>query len=372
MNILHAIDTTGPGGAETVLVELACRTAARGHGTRVALVGHGWVHDAVRAAGIEPDLVPGQGTSWSIAYLHALVRLIRRYHIDVIHSHLFGSNVYCSLAGRLTGTPVVATFHGEVDIGATDRRARLKARLIDAGPNTIAFVSHALRRHMVEHLGLSAGRCVTVHNGIDPAAYADVAPAPLRAELGLPDDTVLIGALGNIRPAKGYDILLEAARHLADLPVALVIAGEGERNGLLGELLARRRELGLEGSVHFIGYRSDKAAFLHALDAFVLSSTSEGLPLAPLEAMACGIPVVATNVGGVPEIIEDRVTGLLVAPRDPAALAAGLHELTATPALGHELARHAGRRVRETFSIEAMVGAYENLYGTPTPAEKCA
>lgn len=369
MNILHAIDTTGPGGAETVLVELARRTAARGHRSHMALVGHGWVYDSVRAAGLEPDLVPGKGTSWSIAYLRALVRLIRRHRIDVIHSHLFGSNVYCSLAGRLTGTPVVATFHGEVDIGVVDRRARLKARLIDAGPNTIAFVSHALRRHMVERLGLSATRCITVHNGIDPAAYADVVPAPLRAELGLPDDTILIGALGNIRPAKGYDILLEAVRHLADLPVVFVVAGDGDRGGLLGELMTRRRALGLEARVHFVGHRSDKAAFLRALDAFVLSSTSEGLPLAPLEAMACGVPVVATGVGGVPEIIEDRVTGLLAAPGDPAALAAGLRELVTTRALGRELARNGVRRVHEAFSMEAMVSAYENLYDTPAPAE---
>jgi glycosyltransferase involved in cell wall biosynthesis len=363
MNILHTIDTTGPGGAETVMVELARRTADAGHNSHVALVGTGWVYDAVRSLGLDVDLVPGKNTAWSPRYLAALIRLIRRYRIDVVHAHLFGASVYSSVAARLTGCRLVATLHGEVDVGPDDNKARLKARVINAGGGTVAFVSNALRQRLVPQLGLRESRCTVVHNGIDPAAY-NVAPLALRARLGLSEDTLLIGALGNVRPAKGYDVLIEAVRQIraGGRPVALAVAGDGDRAGLLGQLLEQSRAAGLEDHVHFLGHCPDKAAFLRALDVCVLSSTSEGFPIAPLEAMACGVPVVATRVGGVPEIIEDGATGYLVPPSDATALASALQASVDNAAASRAITGRALERVRERFSMTTLVNNYQALY----------
>ncbi|MQM39917.1 N-acetyl-alpha-D-glucosaminyl L-malate synthase [wastewater metagenome] len=365
IGVLHTIDTTGPGGAETVFREVARRLDPARFRSVVAIPGEGWLAQDLRAHGLHPEWLRDARRGWSLRYLTDLVRLVRRQRIDVIHAHLFGASVYASVAGLLTRRPVVATFHGDVDIDPEDRAIGAKFALIRAAVPYTVCVSERLRSSLTAPGRIPAGRCMRIPNGVDVDRYA--AATTLKRQRGhSADGTVVIGALGNIRPAKDYGGLLRAIAILAartDGPrFRLVIAGQPDRAGLYESLLAERAALGLDDRVSFIGHCADVPEFLAGLDLFVMGSVSEGLPVAVLEAMASGVPVVATRCGGPEEALRDRESGVLVPPRDPAALAGAIVWLADEPERARALAGQALADVHARFSMEAMVGAYEGLY----------
>jgi len=365
--VLHTIETTGPGGAETVFRELAARLDHRRFRAVVAVTGTGWLYDDLCAHGLQPRLLGGRGRAFSVDYLHSLVRVIRRERVDLVQSHLFGSSVYCALAGLLTRRPVIATLHGTVDVDRADRWLAAKLAAIKVGVARVVCVSDALERDILAATSLPPRQCMRIYNGIDMARYAHGAGTRLRRELGLDDDTILVVSVGNIRPAKGYEHLLAAAAMLRDrLPgrFHFAIAGQPDRAGLQEQLQAEHRRLGLEGVVSFLGYRADTLELLRGADLYALSSTTEGFPLAPLEAMAVGLPVVATRSGGPEELIRDGQTGLLVPPGQPLALADAIARLADDRRLRRDLAAAAREMVCERFSIESMVARYAELYET--------
>jgi glycosyltransferase involved in cell wall biosynthesis len=223
------------------------------------------------------------------------------------------------------------------------------------------FVSEQLREELATSLRLSDSSCTVIPNGVDTRTFRPDRNRSIREALGLSEDTVLVGSIGNIRAPKAYDVLLNAAGILVErsLPVHFVIAGEV--SGALGEqLLEQRRKLGLESCTTFLGLRADVATVLHNLDIFALSSRTEGFSIACIEAMACGIPIVATRSGG-PQQILNEATGILVAPDSPAALADAIEQLATSPARRRELAAAGPTRVRDHFSLQRMLGAYETL-----------
>lgn len=367
INVLHTIDTTGPGGAERVFRELAVRADPARFRPHVAVNGPGWLHDDLLRHGLTPLRLPAKGETGRLGYLRALVALVRRLDIQVVQAHLLGAALYGSLTTLLTGVPVVATLHGTVDLGpATDRLATLKCHLVGRGARRIVFVSDYLRRHFARTTPLAGRNCLRIYNGIDLARYRRADGGHLRRELGLGPGDTLVGAVGNIRPAKGYDVLLRAAARLRGHGprFKFVIAGDGGRGGLLDELLALRRQLGLEQDVVFLGYRDDTAALLSQLDLYVLASTSEGLSIATLEAMACAVPVVCTRSGGPEELVRHGETGLLVPPGDPEALAEALLRLAGHPAQARRLADAGQRFAHANFDVRHMVDAYGALYET--------
>ena len=365
--ILHVIDTTGPGGAETVFIELADRLRQRGQRSVVVIRGPGWVCEQLIARGLQPHLIDAKG-SFNWRFLRSLLRLIRQERVDVIQSHLLGSNVYCALAGLIARKPVIATFHGMVDVGPRERFRAFKLWVLNRGVSRFVAVSKSLR-DAIAHAGLlDAARCEIIYNGIDLSRYGRSDERTLRTRLALPGDAILIGSLGNIRPAKGYDLLIRAARRISDrFPrVHFVIAGE-PKSSLQRELDALVRELQLEQRVHFVGFCADSAAYLGQLDYFLLSSTSEGLSIATVEALATGLPVVATRCGGPEEIIADDRDGVLVAI-DEAALAEGVAALLEDPTRAERLAQTGRRTARERFDGDAMLDAYCRLYGRAVSA----
>ena len=360
--IVHLIDTTGPGGAETVFVGLARELAGRGYESiPVVTASHGWVHDAVRDAGFAPIVEPTAG-AFDLRYLARLTSRIRAARADLVQAHLLTANVYGSLAGRISGVPVVSTFHGQVDVDAGDRRLPMKCRAVNTGSRAIVFVSEHLRRTMLAATRLDARRSHTIHNGV----AADLAPFPdtaLRRSLGVPDEAFLVGAVGNVRPAKAYDVMLRAAAVLVarGAPVHVAIAGDAS-GPLYDQLLAQRAALGLEGRVHFLGFRADVRSMLAAVDLYLLTSSSEGFSISTIEAMACGRPIVATRSGGPEEILRDGETGLLVPVGEPEAIADAVDALRRDPARRARLADAGRAAARARFSLDAMVDAYENLY----------
>ena len=374
--ILHLIDTTGPGGAETVYLTLATKLDRRRYRsvvtTDVPIPGapggeispRGWLYDALRAGGMEPVVVRTT-RAFDLAYLARVVRLALATRARLIHCHLLTSSVYGSVAGLLTGIPVVATFHGAVDIPSGGRLSAFKVGIINRGARRIVFVSDHLRREMLSATALDGARSVVVHNGVDADRFRPAPNDRLRRELGIAADVLLVGALGNVRSPKGYDVLLECAALVSasSRRVCFVVAGDGTGDRELYEgLLSQRARLGLEGSVHFVGYREDVAGFLNGLDVFVLPSRREGFSLSTLEAMACGLPVVATRSGGPEEIVEDGESGLLVPAGDARLLARAIERLRGDERLRGSLAARARSRAAASFSIDGMVGAYQRMY----------
>ncbi len=360
ISVMHVIDTGGPGGAETVFAQVATGLDPRRFRSTPIVPSRAWLAATLEARGAIPVIAPAQG-SFNLAYLLKLRSLAQRTQTDVIIAHLYGSAVYASLLGRLGSIPVIAVLHGQTDIAVADRFAVWKAAIVRRGSREVVFVSDELRRELAPRLGLRANRCTVIPNGVDTDRFFPAPDRSLRTELAMPDDAMLIGAIGNVRTPKAYDVLLRAARLLVDrIPrVHLVIAGDAD-NALGRELGALRDALGLRSQVTFLGLRADIAQILRNLDVFVLSSRTEGFSIACVEAMACGIPVVATRSGGPEEILRDDA-GLLVPTGDPGALAAAIERLIESPDLAQRLASTALARVCAHYSLATMLDRYERL-----------
>ena len=360
MNVLNLIDTGGPGGAETVFLQVASALDAGRFRSFAVVSREGWLSQRLQERGVTAEIVPAAG-SVNVRYLRALLALTRRHKIDLILAHLYGSAVYASLTGLIAGIPVVSVLHGQSDIAPGGRLAALKAAIVRRGSRRIVFVSDKLREELATQLRLRDSSCVVIPNGVDTEHFRPGQDHSIRRSLGLAEDTVLVGAIGNVRAPKAYDVLLAAADILLrrSLHVHFVIAGE--LSGTLGEqLLEQRRRLGIESRTTFLGLRADIPNVLHNLDIFALSSRTEGFSIACVEAMACGVPVVATRSGGPQQILDDA-TGILVAPDSPEELANAIQLLVQSPARRRALAAAGPARVREHFSLRRMLGAYEAL-----------
>ena len=359
--VLHLIDTGGPGGAETLLHRLVADFAAAGHKNVVVISRDSWLADRIRELGISPIILPSEG-SFNVGYLRALLRLIRESGPDIIFAHLYGSAIYGSIAGRIAGVPVVTVLHGQSDVDPAARFATLKALVVRGGARRIVFVSAQLARELATRLGLDRQRLEIIENGINVEAFRPGQDPTLRRELGLAADALVVGAIGNVRAPKAYDVLLDAARIVCDQTdkVRFVVAGQGD--GVLHEALqAQRERLGLGGRFYFLGFRSDTSSILRGLDLFVLSSRTEGFSIACLEAMACGVPVVATRSGGPEAIVVDGESGLLVPPGSPAALADAMLRLLEDRRLRQRLADGGRTRVVEHFDERRMLARYRAL-----------
>jgi glycosyltransferase involved in cell wall biosynthesis len=354
------IDTTGPGGAETIFTDLVCGTDPARFRSVPVLTGKGWLHDTLRARGAEVRLLPARARAPGA--VADLARLFRAERADLVHAHLLGSAVYGTMAGWLSGTPVLATFHGSADFPSGDRLASVRSAILRRTRH-VTLVSESLRRFFLARTRMAPERTSVIHNGVDLVRFHPGRSASLRAKLGIAADAVVIGALGNVRPAKAYDVLVRAAARLpAELPPwRVVIVGEGTP-AALEELERQSQGLGIGDSVWFAGFREDPAEVLRNFDVFVLSSRSEGFSLATVQALATGLPVVATRSGGPEEILNGSEAGVLVPPDDPDALGGALAGLVADAGLRRQLGVRGPSWVRGRFDLEAMIAAYERLY----------
>ena len=300
--------------------------------------------------------------------LVALLRILRGQHFDVVHTHMSKAVLIGAVAARLARVPVVVnTAHNLGFLALPNPILRglfwLYDRLLFAlACDVIVTVSRQVRAGVVRAGIAPARKVVAIANGIDPGRFA--VPAALRDETRsalAPGAAPLIVTVARLVWFKGLDPLIAAAPDLvARHPLArIVIVGAGPLREALG---AQSLRLGLGEHVVFAGERGDVPALLAAADIFVLPSVSEGMPISILEAMAAGRPVVATRVGGVPDLVADGTTGLLVPPRDPVALAAALIRLADSPALGERMGRAGAARLAAAFSAGAMVARTARLY----------
>ena len=354
---LH-IDTarTWRGGQNQVLLTVL---GLRALGHRAMLIAHAAGELRQRAKeGLELiPLAPKMEMDLSAAW--RLSRLIKQLRPDVLHAHdphaVAMAALALSMSTQLHKPPLVAS--RRVDFHLTDNAfSRWKYRQVDL----FICVSEAIRRMLIGD-GVPASRVVTVNEGID-IGHVEAAPkADLHSELWLPHNSPIVGNVAALVPHKGQRHLIEAAALVVKkVPDArFVIAGEGE---LRPSLERQIKEHHLEKHVFLAGFRPDILSVHKAFDIFVMSSVTEGLGTSLLDAMACGKPVVATTAGGMPEVVIDGRTGLLVPPRDHAAMADAIVRLLQDPVARAEMAAAGEARVRAKFSVERMVDDTLNVY----------
>jgi glycosyltransferase involved in cell wall biosynthesis len=303
------------------------------------------------------ELADAGATVLSLRVRHRLdlraVRVIRRLlasqPFDVIYAPANKTLSVSLLASRGAGVPVVG-YRGTVGhISRWDPASWLT--YLNPRLSRILCVSEAVRRYLCD-MGVPPRRLVTIYKGHDPAWYAVDAPADL-SEFNLPPGTFAVAFTGNVRPVKGVDVLLEAVRRLPPgSPVRVLIVGE-VRDPRVAELT---RDPVISERVRFAGYRSDAVRIVAAADAYVMPSVErEGLPRGVIEAMCLERPVVVSRVGGMPELVEDGVSGVVVPPRDPGTLAAALLGLAGDPARATALGAAARKRIASEFHIERTI-----------------
>jgi glycosyltransferase involved in cell wall biosynthesis len=360
-----------PGGAERLAVENALRLdPAR---FEAVLCVTRWEDSLTRtepsasllaelhAAGVEVLGLRRHGRL-SLGAWRPLVRRIREGRVDVLHAHLFGSNVWAAVLGTLGRVPaVVAHEHMWAYGGGRASRVRpfLDRDLIGRFADAFIAVSAVGRQRMIEVERVDPEKIVIVPNGIVGFPPGD--GARVRAELGIDPGAPVVGSAGHLRPEKAFEVLIAAAAELRpDRPgLVVLIAGEGrERAGLEAQIEA----LDLAGRVRLLGARDDVPDLLAALDVAVCCSDFEGGPLSVMEYMEAGLPVVATDVGGLPELVEEGATGLLVPPRDPVALADALGRLLDDPGLRGRMGGQAREERRRRWDLAVWARRLEALY----------
>jgi len=361
--ILHAIDTTGPGGAETVFLDLVERLHVEGYRNYAIIKGPGWVEDQLKLRNVDYFIVKPHGFLSIPYYLH-LLRLIRNNNTRLVHAHLLGSTLTYSILALIARIPVIATLHGRVDVNPNERFVAIKNRIMRLGVSKLVAVSRDLAGYISERKLFKQDNIQVIYNGIEESRYRKNPSNELRSRLGISSDTIMVGSLGNVRPAKNYEVLIDAAAILVEEghhKIHFVVAGH-QKPDLMARLQEQIVRNGIQNNISFIGFHDNTAEFLGQMDYFVLSSSSEGFSIATIEAMATGLPVVATRCGGPEEIIEHEKTGLLVSTGNPQELAAKLKLLIEDPQLAIRLADAGRKHVESVFSFGAMLKSYKKIY----------
>ena len=357
---MQLVLSLSPGGTERLVIEIVRSLRSRVDSIVCCLDEPGAWAAELAALGI-PVISLARTPGFHIGLSRRIARLMKLHEIDVVHCHHYSPYVYGLLASVMKpGVQLVFTEHGKLSDAGPSRKRRLINPVLSRWPGQLCAVSSDLKQHMVLE-GFPARRINVLYNGIDPGER----PTPsqrnaARASLGMAPGAFVAGTVGRLDPVKNLGVLLDAIPLLIKKhPEArVVIVGDGPERSALE---ARAAELGITDSVVFTGYRSDVRELMAAFDVYVNCSTYEGVSLTILEAMAATLPVVATRVGGNPEVVIDRETGLLVPGRSRSiaeAISTLVHDARTRKQMGD-----AGRwRVIKHFSIARMVDDYARAY----------
>ena len=363
VRLMFVVGNFVAGGAERHLLEMWSRIDRERFAVEIACFrAEGQFWPEVRALGWPVHELRVGRRIYDASGFRGLLRLVgavRRFRPDVIHGYLFGPNLFAVLAGRTCGVPVVAVAKRNVDAFETPRQQRVQ-RFVHRAATHVTAVSETVAGTVVA-MGVPRARVTVIPNGVDVARFG--AASGDRASLGAANGEAVIGSVGCLAARKDYGTLLEALARLEarGRRFHATLVGDGPDRAALE---ARARALGLDRRLTFLGERPDVEKLLPAMDVFVLSSREEGIPNSLLEAMAAGRPAVATAVGGTPEVLDDGVTGWLVPPSDPVALAGALECVLDDPEEAAKRGAAAHRVTLERRSIDAMVRRHEEFYRT--------
>jgi sugar transferase (PEP-CTERM/EpsH1 system associated) len=370
IRIMHVVNSLGQGGLENGLVNLIGRMDPVG-----------FEHSVYTLRSLGPNLerlplnrvkVVCLGLTGARSQARELVRAIRQYRPDIVHSRNWGA-IEAVLAARWVGScAVVHGEHGlETDASVAEPWRRIAFRRVAFElADRVLSVSYQLRELHAQRTGFSKDRIAVFHNGVDSLRFSPDATkrAHSRRELGLTDDDFCIGCVGNLLPVKDHLTLVQAAAGMGEAGVRwrLVIIGEGPERPRLEAFL--NNHPAWKDRVMLLGSRIGVPDLLRSMDVYVLPSKSEGISNSLLEAMATGLPVAATRVGGNPEVVIDGESGLLFPAGDTRRLTDLLLLLESNRDLRERLGQAAQRRIRDEFAVESMVARYEELYESLRPA----
>lgn len=350
LRVLLVVDSLDGGGAERHVVDLAVALRNRGHDVTVACSVGGVLAGALGDARVPLCALVGRLVKRRVSPVFALRlrRLVRSGAYDLVHAHIYASAAAAALATAGTGVPLVVTEHTEAPWRR--RRSRAVSRWLYGRATRIVAVSTAISRLLASGYGVRRDRLSVVTPAVLPL------PAPPSARRG----GQLVGLAGRLQASKGVDVFLRAAAQVRGLvPTArFVVVGDGP---LRGELECLAAQLGMADHVDFLGFRDDARSVIASLDVLVVPSRTDGAPLVVFEAMAAGVPVLASAVGGIPDQIRHDVDGLLVPSGDPAAVAGALAGLLTDSERAVRLGAAGLRRAAE-FTHDSMVETLETVY----------
>lgn len=360
MRVLHVLAPGEVGGLECVVRMLAQGQAHAGHDVHVATV----LGSAPTAHPLLQALAEGGVTTHPIVHpgraywleRDAMLGLGRRLRPAVVHTHGYRADVIDAAAARRLGIPAVTTVHGFTGGGWKNRLYERLQRRAHRRFDAVVAVSRPLGEQLIRG-GVAPERVHIVRNAWQ-AASTPLDRVASRRALGWSEDGFLLGWAGRLSKEKGPDVLVDALMRLTDLPVRASLLGSGPEQHAL---VAGARQRGLERHLRWHGMIPAAARLFPAFDVFVLSSRTEGTPIVLFEAMAAGVPIVATRVGGVPDVVSPA-EAVLVAPGDPVALAEGIRSVYQDPAAARCRAHSARARLERDFNVETWLNRYAVIY----------
>ena len=328
--------------------------------------------DYALSRGVHPHVIPEIVTAFSLAPrdVKALIKLyllMRRERPHIVHTHTAKAGFLGRIVARLAGVPVIVhTFHGHVLNGyygpLKNWLLRRIERSLAAISDRLVTVSEQVKAELVAH-GVARAEMITVIPlgfDLEPFLNSCVQRGEFRREMGLSGGIRLVGIVGRLFPIKNHHLFLKAAAQIAaQHPTRFVIVGDGSLRSALEQ---QAREFGIGDQVLFTGWRRDLPRIYADLDVLVVASDNEGTPVSAIEAMAAGCPVVATRVGGLPDLISDLTIGRLVPPRDTAALANAVLDLLRHPDAARQMGRNAAEAVRQRFAVTRLISDMDRLY----------
>ena len=351
IKIIHIITSLNFGGAEIMLLDLARGFSSEFFEIKVATVvrGGALVNDFINV-GIPTHVFEKKGKI-GLGVIWKLWRFLRHEKPDIVHTHLFGGDTWGRIAAILARVPViVSTEHNtNFDEGWTKRKVK---KFLSHFTKKIVAVSEAVKNYSVSRDRIKAKKMTVIENGINLDKFSSI----MEKEFG---DPPVIGVVGRLEEQKGHKYLFEALNLIKTIPWTLWVVGDGSKKVELERLA---KDLNLRERIIFLGARKNIPEILSGVDIFSFPSLWEGLGLAVLEAAAAGKPIVASRVGGIPEIISDGETGILVEPKNVKSLADGLERVLLGKVDAREMGERAREMVKEKFGAEKMVKLYENLY----------
>lgn len=364
IDVLHIIPSLPLGGAENQLLTLAPVLNNDYFRVHVCCLRHeGILADKLRARGINVFSLNMRLRYWPIA-VYKLYRLIQQLRPKIVHTHLYEAGVWGRVVAKIAGVPVILTTEHGMTLWKKCHHLLLE-RILNCFTDRMIAVSEDIRQRRIHHEGYSPEKIIMIPTAVDIKRFNQInAREQVRTELGIESSSPIIGTVARLVEAKRLDCLLEAAHLVCEtIPQArFLIIGDGP---LRDELEGQALQLNLAPqNVKFMGSRHDIPELLSTFDIFILSSEREGLPVSLLEAMAASKPVVATRVGGIPQVIEDGHNGLIISPHNPIGLAKAIFALIENNALRESLAREGYRTVDSHFSVDVVSHQIISLYDT--------
>ncbi len=365
-NLLQLVNGFGIGGAEKALLELVKRLDKGKYRVVVCSVGQGGPLEPEFKKIADQVAVFSKRFKFDITLVWKVAKLMQKENIDIVQTTLFYADVIGTFAARLAKVPVVVSWqtalalptgHLKDDKLRHTTSYKYAIRHIDK----VIAVSEDIKSFFVKKRKIEADKIITIPYGVDLDLFACRDGLKKKEELNLEPSDPIIGVVGHLSEVKGHIYLIEAATKICKAfpNVKFIFAGSGP---LRKSLDAKVKNLHLSSIFRFLGVRRDIPELLNVIDIFVLPSLFEGLPNVILEAMASSKPVVASAVGGIPEAVQDQVTGLLVPPKDPDSLATAILKLLKNREWAINMGKEGRKRVEEFFSIDSEVKKIQQLY----------